>query len=118
MQILSIISLLSFLGAASMIARKYWHLKRGNLKETDSLHLIAPLAKAAHTFATKMYLQIHTKLEPSISQLWSELMIIGYNATAALAKRFAKIANEIKGKGVLPEAHETSFLFTYLKNQE
>ena len=101
-----------------MIGYKYWNLRKGTLEVADSLHLVAPLIKVAHNFATEVYNQVHIQIQPSVSNLWSECMLIGYNTTATLAKKFAKLANEIKGKGVLPETHKTSFLFAYLKNQE
>ena len=113
---------MSFLALVAMIANKIWHVRTGKISEPHHLHLVGPvvtfLAKTAHLHSSKVYTKVRMHARPTLLQAKKDIMLFGYDASASLAKRFAKIANEIKGKGVLPETHETSFHFAYLKNQE
>ncbi|MFA6006353.1 MAG: hypothetical protein WC764_01350 [Candidatus Paceibacterota bacterium] len=118
MQILIFTSLLSFLALVAMTGNKLWHIKTGKIEEPYDLHLVGPIAKAAHVHGLKLFAQLQTKLEPTLKQAYKDVMLVAYTTSAAIAKRFAKIANAIKGRGELPENRSgASFMLAYAQKE-
>ena len=114
METLAIVSLVSFLGIAVLSAHKWWHLHIGKIEEPCNVELVRPIVARAK-FNTVWYAkEICVATKPVAHKLYDDLLLIAFHLTAGLAKRFAKLANEIKGKGELPEDKSTSVFLSYL----
>lgn len=122
MQILIFVSLTSFLALVAMTVNKMWHVRSGKVSESHDLHLVGPLmkfsAKVAQVHGMKVYTKVKTYARPTLLQARKDMMLLAYDSSANLAKRFAKIANEIKGKGELPEGRSaSSFMLAYAQKE-
>jgi len=101
-----------------MTAQKLWYIKTGKAEGSHHVHLVGPVAKAVHEQGLQVLARAKTRLEPTARQAYKDIMLLGYTTSAALAKRFAKIANEIKGKGELPESRNSAaFMLAYARKE-
>jgi len=118
MQILIVVSLLSFLILVVMTVHKLWHIKTGVLEQPDEAHLVIPVVKAAQLHGLKLYARLRILLAPTITQAYKDALLLGYSVSASLAKRFAKLANQIKGRGELPKNRSAaSFMLAYANKE-
>lgn len=118
MQISLFVAVLSFFGLVAMVANKLWHIKTGKIEEPYNLHLLGPIARAAHVHSLRAMERAGARIRPTVVQAKKDMMLLGYEASATLAKRFAKIANEIKGKGELPDSRSgSSFMLAYAQKE-
>lgn len=107
------VSLFILLAMASI---KFWQVRGGKAGASEHLHLVGPVVKATHDYAVGVYRRLHVSLQPTITKLYADVLHLAYTACAGMAKRFAKIANEIKGKGELPvNASGASLILAYAR---
>ncbi len=118
MQILIFVSLSSFLALVAMTANKLVSVKTGKISEPYDLHLVGPIVKVAHVHSMKVLAKVKTYAHPTLVQAKKDMMLLAYDSSANMAKRFAKIANEIKGRGELPESRSaSSFMLAYAQKE-
>jgi len=118
MQTLIFTSVVSFLCLAIISLNKLWQIKRGTAEGSHDIHLVGPVAKAAHVHALFVAGRMKKLIEPTVRQAHKDILLLGYSASASLAKRFAKLANEIKGRGELPDKRNgRSFILAYAQKE-